>query len=103
MRDISELVQLIKNRFESSGFAQVEGYYRFGFVRVTNVSIIVLREKGTEAKIPLTKIGVALTAVREDRAVYSNGPNSLRKYGVTHVNSPVWALIHLLSLDEFVS
>jgi hypothetical protein len=103
MRDIVELVQLINSRFESSGFAQVEGYNRFGFVRVTNASIIVLREKGTEARIPLKKIGVALTAVRSDHSVYTSGPDALRKHGITHVNSPVWSLIHLLSLSEIVS
>jgi hypothetical protein len=103
MKEVDALVREIVARLKEKGFAEVEGYNRFVLVRSTGSALYVLREKGTEAKVPLDKIRVGLSAIRGDHSVYTSGPNALRKYGITHVNSPVWSLVHLLSLTEIVS
>ena len=42
-----------------------------------------------------------IEAVKKDVTVYVDGPDRLREFGITHINSPVWALLHLLDFDEF--
>jgi hypothetical protein len=96
-------INFIIERIQKRGFAQMPGYNRFGFVSRTENSLTVSREKGEQTKIPFTTIEKALKAIKTNYSVYNDGPNALRKYGITHINSPVWALIHLLTLEEIKS
>jgi hypothetical protein len=96
------LINVIDKRFREKGFAQVSGYNKFVYVGKTDNYFIVGREKGTNAKISISKINAALEAVKIDHSVYSAGPNSLRRFGITHINSPIWAMLHLLTIDEIL-
>lgn len=110
--DINDVVKKIIKKLKIEGHSQViggksEGYKRdrynkFVYVRETDNVVILLREKGTEARIPYSKIAQAIEAVRTNPEIYTQGPSSLRKYGITHINSPVWSLLHLLSIDELI-
>lgn len=99
-RPVAKVVQLIIKRLKDKGFAQVEGYNRFGYVRETDGSVIVSREAGKDTPIPLQKIESAIEAVRKDANTYTDGPGRLKKHGLTHINSPLWALLHLCTLNE---
>ncbi len=79
---------------------QVEWYKRFGYVRETPNAVVVSRENGQPTPIPHTKIAQAVEAVRSDPTVYDAGPSFLRDHGITHLNSPLWALLHLLTPAE---
>ncbi len=94
------MTQEIVNRFQSREYAQVPGYNRFGYVERSNSYVLVSRESGKDTKIPFTKIAEAIAAVRRDPKVYSEGPSRLRQHGITHITSPLWALLHLLTLEE---
>ncbi|MEK7775315.1 MAG: hypothetical protein AAB305_05475 [Candidatus Zixiibacteriota bacterium] len=61
---------------------------------------MISRERGKDTRIPFHKIADAIVAVRKDHKVYSEGPSRLRKHGLTHITSPLWALLHLLTLEE---
>jgi TDG/mug DNA glycosylase family protein len=100
MRPVDEVVKEIVQRFKQRGVAQVPGYNAFGYVRETANAVIVSREAGKDTTIPFSKIATGVEAVRIDSSVYGGGPSTLRKHGMTHVNSPVWALLHMLSLEE---
>ena len=100
MEDIELKVNLVIKRFQEKGFAQVSDYNRFGYIKRTDKALVVSRENGEDTRIPLEKIKLAIQAVQKNNSVYDDGPSSLRKFGITHINSPVWALIHLLSLSE---
>jgi hypothetical protein len=96
-------IETIVERFQKMGFAQVPGYKKFGYISKTDKALTVSREKGKDTPIPYAKIEEAIKAIRLNNSVYDNGPSSLRKYGITHITSPVWALVHLLSLQEIKS
>ena len=102
MKPSNELVREIAKRFREKGFSQVEGYNRFGYVRETPSSVVVSRENGQDTPIPFAKIAMAIDAVRKEHSVYFKGPSALRKFGITHINSPIWSLLHLLSLNEII-
>ena len=94
------VAELIFARFETQGFSQVSGYNRFIFNGKKSNSVIVRRENGKDATIPITAIEKGISAVRTDPQVYDDGPNSLRKHGITHINSVIWSLLHLVTVDE---
>lgn len=96
-------IKTIVERFQKKGFAQVSGYKEFGYISKTDKALTVSREDGEDTKIPLIKIEEAINAIRSNNSVYDDGPSSLRKYGITHITSPIWALVHLLSLEEIKS
>jgi len=98
--EISHIVLQIVNRFKERGYAQVPGFNRFGYVKQGNSYVVVSRETGKDTKIPFVKIAKAIEAVRKDSKVYSEGPSRLRQHGITHITSPLWAMLHLLSLEE---
>ena len=93
---VSRIVDLL----ESRGFAQVAGYNRFGFVERGTSHVVISRENGKDTRIPFAKIEQAVLAVRRDPKVYSEGPSRLRTHGITHITSPLWALLHLLTLND---
>lgn len=100
MNSTEKVTSLIVERLKQKGFAQVPPLNRFGFVGQNENYIIVSREAGKDTKIYFKKLTKAIEAVRKDSKVYSKGPSSLRKYGLTHIESPLWALLHLLTLEE---
>jgi len=102
MQSTDKLITEILVRFKKQGYAQVAEYNRFGFISETDNYVLVSREKGKDTKIYFNKISKAIDAVRKDHKVFTEGPSRLRKYGLTHIMSPLWALIHLLTLEELM-
>ena len=102
MRTVHEVLKMLMSRFREEKVAQVEGYNKFEYIRETNKAVIVGRENGSEARVPFSTIENAIQAVRNDHYVYDGGPVRLRVYGITHVNSPVWAILHLAELSELL-
>ena len=98
--DANNIIKEIANRLKNQGYCQVGGYNRFIYIHETDKAVILLREKGTETRIPYSKLAQAVEAVRIDPAIYQNGPSGLRRHGITHITSPVWSLLHLLTLTE---
>ncbi len=95
---VSEIILTI----EKHGIAQVPGYNAFRFVRTTPSAVIVLRENGNETVVPRASIERAIEQVRIDYTVYIDGPGRLRDVGLTHVTSPIWALLRLLPLNDLI-
>jgi hypothetical protein len=91
---------MLLQRFSDIGKAQVKGYKSFAYIRETDNMVIIQRENGNEARVPIKTINKAIEAVRNDQDVYNHGPSALRAYGITHVTSPVWAILHLATLRE---
>ena len=81
--------------------AQADGFKSFKLVHYNKSSIIILREKGTEAVIPFKKLLVGIEAFQSDPSLYDRGPSSLRPFGLTHITSPIYALLHLLNREDF--
>ncbi len=65
--------------------------------------LVVTREDGKDTRIPFAKIAESVNAVRKDPKIYSGGPSKLRDHGITHINSPLWALLHLLTLEKLTT
>jgi len=102
LRPTNEKANILLSRFREKGVAQVKGYNRFGYIRETNKAVIVSRESGKDTRVPITKIELAIEAVRNDPNVYNEGPSRLRRYGITHMESPIWAILHLAELSELL-
>lgn len=100
MKQASEVVKLILQRFKSNGYSQVPGYKKFGFIGITAKVVTVSREAGEDTRIPFTKLEATVQAARKDPLVYDAGPGRLREHGITHINSPLWSLLHMVSKQE---
>jgi len=101
-RPTTQVVEDIIRVAGIKGIAQVPGYKAFRFVRTTDGAVIVSRESGTEAVVPRSTLETAIEFVRENHNAYTGGPALLRQTGITHVTSPTWALIRLLSLHDLI-
>ncbi len=99
--DSKILLGKIIQRFKDQKESQVIGYNSFGFIRETNDAVYVTRQAGKDTKIPFSKILVAIDAFKESPELYNEGPGSLRKFGITHINSPIWSILHLLSQNDY--
>ncbi len=99
---LKEIRKRLIERFQESDIAQVPGYNQFSYIRETGNAVYVTRETGKDTRIGFDIIETAIQAVRMDTSVYHKGPSALRAYGITHVNSPTWAIIHLLPLSELL-
>lgn len=97
---IDDLVAEVVSRIQRRGYAQVTGYNKFGFVAIGKEHVIVSREMGKDTRVPFAMIRKAIEAVRTDHRIYHQGPSALRAYGITHITSPLWAMVHLLTLKE---
>lgn len=100
--DAKILLGKILQRFQDIGYAKVASYNAFKRVSETNTSVIVLREKGTEAIIPFSKILAGIKFYQENPAAYDKGPSALRKIPITHITSPVFTLLHLLPKKAYL-
>lgn len=99
--DSKILLGKILQRYFDNKIAQVEGYNSFGYIRETENSVIISREAGEDTPIPFEKILKAIDAYKTNPKLYQQGPTALRDFGITHVSSPVWSILHLLSEDEY--
>lgn len=101
-RASSDVVVDIVLALEKSNVAQVPGYKAFRFVRESPASVVLEREGGTEAIVPKSDLELAVESIRRDHSIYIEGPGRLRECGITHVTSPVWALVRMLPLNELI-
>ena len=81
--------------------SQFGNYNTFGFVRLSGNSIIVSREEGADTPLPFKKIIKAIEGYQADNGLYNLGPAELRKLGITHINSPVHSILHLLPKEVY--
>lgn len=95
------LLTKILTHFKDQGKAQAPGLNTFVYVRETNSSVVVLRENGNEDSVPFSKIITGIEAFQGTPSLYHEGPSSLREFGITHVNSPIYAMLHLLEKEEY--
>lgn len=100
--EASQVADVIIKRFIEKGKAQGSRNY-FGYVDSYPVGIIVSREKGQNTKIPKSTLNEAIEAVRQKPSIYYDGPSALRPYITKRIQSPLWALLRLASLDELTS
>jgi hypothetical protein len=101
MNDNNKILQKLLEAFRGNGFAQVKGYKRFGYLRETDTAVFVSRETGKDTGVPFDKILLGIEALQDDSNVYSAGPGSLRKYEITRITSPIWAMLHVLPLNDY--
>ena len=99
--DSKILLGKILQRFSDIGDCQVGGFNKFGYIRETNNAVYVSREKGKDTPIQFQKIIHGIEAFQSNLELYNEGPSALRKFGITHVTSPIWSLLHLLSVEDF--
>jgi len=88
-------------QFRSKKVAQVKGYKSFGYIRETKSAVYVTREDGEDTPIPFKKILVGVEAYKNNPDLYDDGPTELRQFGITHVTSPIWSILHLLSKKDY--
>jgi hypothetical protein len=100
--DSKILLGKILQRFCDQKISQVENYNAFGYIAETKSFVIVTREKGKDTKIPFSKMLIGIEAYQQNPNLYNENSNALRKFGITHVNSPVWSLLHLLTEEEYL-
>ncbi|WP_282053364.1 hypothetical protein [Maribacter luteus] len=91
----------ILQRFSDKGFCKAPGYNKFEYLRENNNAVYIGREKGKDTRIGFEKIIVGIEAFQRNPNLYSEGPNALREFGITHVNSPVWSLLHLMTQEDY--
>jgi len=101
--DAKIILGRILQRLIDRGFAQVAGYNRFGFVALGKNSVTVSRENGEDTPLPFSRILKCVVLYQEHPELYDQGPSALRTFGVTHLNSPLFALLHLLDPQSYQS
>jgi hypothetical protein len=89
----------ILQRFIDTEIAQVAGYNQFGFIKLSKNSVVVSRERDTI--VPFSKIIIGIETYQKAPDLYEKGPTVLRAVGITHVTSPVFALLHLLLKSDY--
>jgi hypothetical protein len=99
--DSKILLGKILQRFKDKEFSKYLQYNSFGYIRETNNSVLVTRENGDDTPIPFSKLLIGIEAYKKDTRLYDSGPGSLIEFGITHINSPIYSLLHLLQKDEF--
>lgn len=100
--DSKILLSEILQRFKDQKKSQVEGYKSFGYIRETENQLRVSREDGQDTWVSFKKILIAIKGYQENPNLYDEGPSALKELGITHVNSPIWSILHLLSKDEYM-
>ncbi len=102
MRDLDAVIEDILRALRKERVAQVPGYAPFRYLRRAGESILLERQNGHETRVPSSVLRRAIEAVRKDHSIYIAGPGRLREYGITHVNSPTWALLRLVPLNKLI-
>lgn len=101
MRSELEVAELIIERFKAKGYAEGPRN-KFGFIKDDGKSIVVSRETGQDTPIKRDYIAEAVAVVRMEPNIYSAGPSKLRPYIKRRIQSPLWALLQLVSLKELL-
>ena len=99
--DSKILLGKILQRLQDQGYCKVKELNRFGFVEEKETLVIVSRQRGKNTKLYFKKILVGIEGYQTDTAAYDKGPSELRAFGLTHVTSPIFALLHLLPKDAY--
>jgi hypothetical protein len=101
--DKSEQILLkILKRFKEKGLAQVSGYKSFGYLRETPKSVYVSREDGEDTPVSHKLLLMGIGAYLQNPSLYNEGPVELRRFKITHVTSPIFALLHLIPKEEYM-
>lgn len=87
--------------FICKGYAQVDGYYKFTYISHNSTSVTIGRETGKDTTISFNKLIKVIEGYQSNIEDYNEGPSKTRDYGLTHVNSPVWSILHLLPKEEY--
>jgi hypothetical protein len=101
-RSCDAVIEDILATLREHRIARVPGYAPFRYRGTAGASIRVERQNGNEARIPFSILARAIEAVRADPTVYLGGPARLREFGITHINSPTFALIRVLPLNKII-
>lgn len=99
--DSKILLGKILQKFKDEQNSQVVNYKAFGYIKETDNAVFVTREAGEDTRLPFEKILIAIDAFKDDPELYDKGPSALRDYGITHINSPIWSILHLLPKSEY--
>ena len=91
----------ILQRLVDQGYAQVEGYARFGLIELKAHALIVSREHGLNTRIPFQRMIAAITVYQAEADLYDKNPTALRPFGFMHITSPLFALLHLLPKEVY--
>ncbi len=81
--------------------SQFADYNEFGFVSLSVSSVTVSRENGDDTPLPFKKIITAIEGYQRNNELYDLGPAALRDLGITHINSPIHSILHLLSKEVY--
>lgn len=99
--DSKILLGKILQRFYDTKTSQVDGYNAFGYIKHSDTAVYVTRENGKDTRVPYEKILIGIEGYQKQPSLYHQGPGAVRELGITHVNSPVWSLLHLLDAKEY--
>ena len=91
----------ILEKFIENKISKYAGYASFGYVSHSDNIIIVTREKGNDTKVPFKKILAGIEAYKLNYKLYEEGPTALREFGISHITSPVYSLLHLLEQKDY--
>ncbi|MCB9197533.1 MAG: AAA family ATPase [Flavobacteriales bacterium] len=69
---------------------------------VEQSKIVLERANGNDVDIPFSTLKKAIQACVNDAAFYDGGLNAIEEIGITHIQSPVWALLHLVEKREYM-
>ena len=94
--DAKIILGRILQRLIDQGHAQVPPLNAFGYISLGPSSVMVSRETGQDTPIPLSRLVAAIEILQQHPEVYAKGPGALRPFGITHMNSPIYALLHLM-------
>jgi hypothetical protein len=100
--DAKIILGRILQRLIDQGHAQVFPLNFFGFIEIKSNSVLVSRENGLDTSIPFSRLELAIKIFQQNPELYSSGPNALRPFGITHLNSPIYALLHLLPYECYL-
>lgn len=98
-----EILKEILVRLKEQGYCQVSGYKSFGFVKENPKSVVVSREAGKDTPVPFAKLKRCIEVYKANIDEYNAGPTALRKYGITHINSPLFSLLHIVDKTHYQS
>ena len=99
--DSKILLGKILQRFSDQGYSQAPGCNSFGYIRETDNAVYVSREEGEDSSIPFKQVLVAIEGCQDNHDFYDSGPDTLRELGLTHITSPIYSLLHLLSKESY--
>ncbi|MEP2025406.1 hypothetical protein [Reichenbachiella sp.] len=101
MQDPKILLGKVLQRFKDQENATSTTGKLFGYIRETDNSVLITREDGNDTSIPFSKLLKSIELYHKYPSLYTEGPSRLGDYGITHIYSPIWALLHLLNKEEY--